>query len=168
MLRVATVASALPPIGREAKAHAATAVTQHRHGGGFLRQRDVGVNIEGATSFAGASEAVWESLSAAFSAVRFDATWQIVEPTTPGVYNWSLFDALVARCKAHGVMPYLILDYDNTLCVHHRCRFHPFAANDDADGWPPFQSCARVHGRLVASSKARPVGIAPCHEHHEL
>ena len=92
---------------------AAAALTHAR--GAFLHQREVGVNIEGGAAFAAAPDAVWANLSAAFSAARFDATWQIVEPTTPGVYDWSMLDALVARCTVHGVVPYMILDYDNDL-----------------------------------------------------
>ena len=98
----------------------------------FLRQRTVGVNIEGAAKFASAPDALWANLSAAFSAVRFDVTWQRVEFAKPGVYNWTLYDALVSRCKAHGVLPYMILDYDNPplygACPDGQCLCQPRAA----------------------------------------
>ena len=58
---------------------------------------------------------VWVNISAAFSAVRFDATWERIEASRRGVYNFTLYDAMVARCLASGVVPYIILDYDNPL-----------------------------------------------------
>ena len=46
---------------------------------GFLQQRHFGVNLEGAAAFVAAPQSVWDSIEAAFSAVRFDATWAVVE-----------------------------------------------------------------------------------------
>eukprot|EP01050_Picozoa_sp_SAG11_P004717 SAG11_NODE_308_length_10943_cov_6.679609_2_plen_1063_part_00 len=83
----------------------------------ILKQRRYGVNIEGAASFADEqkmSNASWARLALAFSAVRVDVTWQLVEQTR-NVYNFSVYDHLFARCAEVGVLPYIILDYDNRL-----------------------------------------------------
>lgn len=74
---------------------------------------------------------VWTNISAAFSAVRFDATWERVEASR-GVYNFTLYDAMVARCFANGVIPYIILDYDNSIygtCPPGHCLCTPAAVN---------------------------------------
>eukprot|EP01012_Entosiphon_sulcatum_P010328 TRINITY_DN16010_c0_g1_i1.p1 TRINITY_DN16010_c0_g1~~TRINITY_DN16010_c0_g1_i1.p1 ORF type:complete len:499 (+),score=46.89 TRINITY_DN16010_c0_g1_i1:23-1498(+) len=53
-------------------------------------------------------------LSEAFRVARQDFTWSIVEQV-PGVYNFSVFDALFADLNANGVRPYWILCYGNPL-----------------------------------------------------
>ena len=145
---------------------------------GFLQQRHFGVNLEGAAAFVAAPQSVWDSISSSFSAVRFDATWAVVEsqPAEEGgqpEYNFTLcvalqpltrnrsppqhpaahhlgllrpaslistlrhdgrrrYDALVARCAANRVTPYVILDYDNPGlfggCPLGQCLCQPEAA----------------------------------------
>ena len=83
----------------------------------ILQQRRYGVNIDGAASFADEqqmSNESWARLALAFSTVRVDVTWQLVEQAQ-GVYNFSVYDRLFARCAEVGVLPYIILDYDNRL-----------------------------------------------------
>jgi hypothetical protein len=83
----------------------------------ILQQRRYGVNIEGAASFADErqmSNESWARLALAFSTVRVDITWQLVEQAQ-GIYNFSVYDRLFARCAEVGVLPYIILDYDNRL-----------------------------------------------------
>ena len=56
----------------------------------------------------------WARLALAFSTVRVDVTWQQVEQAQ-GIYNFSVYDRLFARCTEVGALPYIILDYDNRL-----------------------------------------------------
>lgn len=80
----------------------------------ILKQRRIGCNLEGAEHYIEARQAIWNNISATFSTVRFDVTWERVE-TVRGVYNFTLYDAMVARCLANDIVPYIILDYDNPI-----------------------------------------------------
>ena len=45
-----------------------------------------------------------------FSAVRFDLTWDKVQPT-PEVFNWELYDYIFATLRENGITPLPILCY---------------------------------------------------------
>ncbi len=53
-------------------------------------------------------------LSAAYRIARMDFSWGRIQ-TSPGVYDFSAYDQLLATMQQHGVRPYWILDYGNTL-----------------------------------------------------
>ena len=51
-------------------------------------------------------------MARAFKVARTDLTWSRVEQVC-GVFDFSVYDALVKTLTEHGIQPYLILDYGN-------------------------------------------------------
>jgi len=49
--------------------------------------------------------------------VRFDLKWDVVE-TTAGVYDWTTYDTLIDELKSRGLIPFAILDYNNTIAPY--------------------------------------------------
>ena len=52
--------------------------------------------------------------AAGFKIVRMDFVWGWIE-TTPGIYDFSAYDRLVAEMVTYGIRPYFIFDYTNAL-----------------------------------------------------
>jgi hypothetical protein len=68
-----------------------------------------GVNIHGA------SEADLDLIAATgLKFVRIDLTWEVTEKS-PGVYDFSVYDAMARQLKARGLRPLFILNYSNPL-----------------------------------------------------
>lgn len=68
---------------------------------------EVGVNIH---FFQGHEHDLDMIAAAGIKVVRIDFQWKTTEPA-PGVYDWSVYDALTTNLEKRGLRPYYILDY---------------------------------------------------------
>ncbi len=85
-------------------------------------------------------------LAKAFKIARMDFDWASIE-RTPGVYDFTAYDRLLATMEAHGVRPYWILDYGNPLYPPANSSSTPAKSCDTA-------ACIAAYGALAAAAAA--------------
>lgn len=87
--------------------------------------------------------------SLGFRRVRTEMFWADVE-TSPGVYDFSWYDALVAELAARGILPHFILCYGNPVFTH-TAWFDPPLTSSAMEAFGKFaQAAAARYGRKGA------------------